>query len=634
MNADQTRWAIAMRRCSWVAAGLSLVVLIALVWNAFASRTSDPNPPTRVDELVTRINLDPSNKPLLESLRKQDVWLRASYFRSVQFSQTGFVLLLGGVFAFLVFAKAADRLSGKPARPNPNEPIRNASELLGAQRTVLVLGMGMGGVLAMVATLSRHDSVAAYVAAKPLPQVTPVAPSAPQSLPIASPGAGTAAPAATSAASASSVTSAPSGPTTLGGTSLAPLPITGGAAAPPNAHNPGKPIRVSVAPVESSGDWPCFRGLGAGTVPAWKGPADWDAVSGKGILWKVDLDLPGWNSPIVQGGKVFLAGADDKHREICAFDLVTGKSLWRLGIPVLAGTKPVKPSPDAGYAPSTMATDGKRVFAAFVDGNVVCVSVGGKALWGRGFGPLENNYGFACSLLVTGGKLIVQVDQGSSPDEGKSVLYGLDPQTGNTVWQTKRTVSASWSSPVATVLGGKPAVVVVASPSIAAYDASSGSEIWHADGLSGEIAASSAFGDGRFFIGQQGSYLMAVDATSGKVVWKTSDPALPDIASLVYGKGLVFLVTSDGTFSAIDGASGMIAWEKRVDKPAKSSPVVVGDQVYLLGTDGTLRTFLASRTFQPLAQHRLGETAEATPAFVGARMLLRGEHHLFCVGAK
>ena len=528
-------WLIAVRRCTWVSGLFCILMLAALGWNAFASRATDPNPPTHIDDLVTRLNLDPTNKPLLADLRRQDDWLRSSYFRSIRFEQIGFFLLLGGLAGFLLFTKVGEKLQARPLLPDPSAPARGATEALTSQRTVLALGIGLGGVLALVATLSRHDTVAAYVQGRPLPQITPLAPSSPQGLPPAGPASAPAGAAPITAASAPPATTA-SGPEPLGGTTLAPLPVAaaGAPTKPPEAAATTKTLPAVPG-------WTCFRGPNAGAAAAWSGPADWDVPAGKGLLWKADLGLPGWNSPIIAGGSVFLSGADDKHREICAFDLATGKNLWRLQIPVLAGTKPVKPSPDAGYAPSTMTTDGKHVFAAFVDGNVACVSVQGKPLWGRNFGPLENTYGFASSLLFAHGKLIVSVDQGSSPTPQKSVLYALDPDTGKSVWEAKRSYSASWTSPIEILVNGRPAVVDVAEPGVAAYDLDGGAELWHADGLSGEIAASPTMGAGKVFVAQQGSVMLAIDASTGKIDWNTSDPALPDIGSPAYGNGLVFL---------------------------------------------------------------------------------------------
>lgn len=616
-----SRWAIATRRAAWVAAVFCIITLGLLGANALISRASDPNPPTRIDELVTRLNLDPNNGNLLKELRHQDEWLRVSYFRSVRFAQDGFYLLLIGVAVFLVLAKSAEKLAAKPQLPDPSAPARNEADALTSQRTVLALGMSLAGILALIATLSRHDSVAAYVDGKPLPQITPLAPASPEGL---APALGKA-PATVPPAVIASPTAVPPEPSPLGGTSLAPLPLS-----PAPSKSAAVAPKKSI-PVPSSG-WPCFRGPAAGAASAWKAPPDWDATTGKGVLWKVDLGLPGWNSPIISGGRVFLSGADATHREICAFDLESGKNLWRFAVSA-AGAQ-VKSSSDAGYAPSTMAAGNGRVFAAFVDGTVACVTVDGKPQWSRQFGPLENNYGFASSLLFAAGELIVQVDQGSSPDALKSRLYALDPVSGKTVWEAKRKVSASWSSPIAAPVNGSLAIIVLAEPGIAAYDANTGLELWNADGLSGEIATSPAFGGGKLFAAQQGSYLMSVSASDGKVAWKTSDPALPDIGSPVYGAGLVFLSTSDGTLSAVDAATGKIAWEKRLEKPARSSPVVVGDEVLLVGLDGVLREFEANRTFKPLATHKFGEAVEATPAFEGKRMVVRGEHHLFCIGGR
>ncbi len=627
-------WAITLRRCAWVASAFCLIVFIALGWNAFASRAVDPNPPTRVDNLVTRINLDPNNKQLLADLRRQDEYLRSSYFRSIRFAQTGFCLLIAGLVAVLIFSKGADKLRAKPVLPDPDAPERSVNDALSSHRMVVALGIGLGGVLALVATLSRHDAIAAYVRDAPLPQVTPTAPGAPAGLPPAGTSlAVTAPPVGSAVVGAAAPNPVASVPTALGGTALAPLPLTSSAPTPPLTKPATAPkVASKIAPLSTTG-WPSFRG-GSSVPKAINLPADWDVPSGKGLLWKADLTLPGWNSPIISGGKVFLSGADEKHREIWAYDLATGRNLWRFAVPVPAEAKPVKPSPDAGYAPSTMATDGQRVFAAFVDGSVACVSVDGKPIWARQFGPLENTYGFASSLLFAGGKLIVQMDQGSAPESGKSRLYGLDPTTGKTAWETKRATSASWSSPIGILLDGKPAVIVVASPGVSAYDAATGTEIWHADGLSGEIAPSAILGNGHIFIAQQGSVMMSISATDGKVAWTSSDAALPDISSPAFGAGLVFLASSDGTTSAIDSANGKIVWEKRLEKPSRSSPLVLGDLVYLMGTDGVMRVFRASKSFTQVSKHRLGEPSQATPAFDAGRMVVRGDHHLFCIGAK
>src|SRR5262245_58437 len=96
----------------------------------------------------------------------------------------------------------------------------------------------------------------------------------------------------------------------------------------------------------SAGDWPSWRGpTGQGVCDEKDLPLEWDAKSGKNVLWK--MPLPGHDgkqkqdqnqsSPVVIKGKVFVtmsvwpADASTKdfpeHHVLC-FDAVRGKQLW------------------------------------------------------------------------------------------------------------------------------------------------------------------------------------------------------------------------------------------------------------------------------------------------------------------
>ena len=60
---------------------------------------------------------------------------------------------------------------------------------------------------------------------------------------------------------------------------------------------------------------------------AWHGvtniPTQWDGRTGQGILWKTPLPLPGNNSPIRWGNRLYLSGATDERREVYGFDADT-----------------------------------------------------------------------------------------------------------------------------------------------------------------------------------------------------------------------------------------------------------------------------------------------------------------------
>ena len=71
--------------------------------------------------------------------------------------------------------------------------------------------------------------------------------------------------------------------------------------------------------------------------PAWRGPEGNGAVSDAVVpaelslerSWKAKLPGRGCSTPIVWDGKVFVTGPDGKADTVFAFDLKSGKELWR-----------------------------------------------------------------------------------------------------------------------------------------------------------------------------------------------------------------------------------------------------------------------------------------------------------------
>ncbi len=623
-------WYRAARAASAVAAAFTAVVLALLVINAMLARAADPIAPSRIDQLTVQLNVNPTDVALRQRIRAEDLRIRRDYFRSRRFAVTGAFLLIGGLAGFLAFLEMARRLKPEPLEPNPEASqdawIAGAS----AQRGVAVLATLLGGVLTTTAVLSRHDTAAAYATAATRksqqpsaaqvagPEATPAQPAVPGPEPLQG-GLGTT-------------------PAVPGGTELVPLPIGGGPSAPPPAAPPSPGPSPTVGPAYPSAwadEWPGFRGPGGvGVAPARSFPTEWDLPAGKGLLWKAPVPLPGWNSPIVWGKRVFVSGATAVKREVYAFDADTGKPLWTRDVPMMPGSGPMKQANDAGFAPATMATDGERVFAIYVNADVACFDLGGKPLWQRALGGPDNPYGHSSSLRIAAGSLIVQLDQGSAPTDGKSALLALDPATGKTRWQTKRAVQTAWSTPIALRVAGREVVVAAGNPLVAAYDAKTGKQIWTASCLSGEVAPSPAFGGGLIFTANMGSYLTALRPDTGAVVWSSSDVMMPDTSSPLAAGDLLFLSAPDGTVTCVDAKTGKAVWEHAFPTPARSSMALLGDRVLLFDNAGVGRFFPAAREFKLLGENPLGEAVGASPAFVGGRMFVRGEKRLFCIGAQ
>ena len=245
-------------------------------------------------------------------------------------------------------------------------------------------------------------------------------------------------------------------------------------------------------------NWPGFRGPGGGGVsPLTNVPAAWDPQTGAGIAWKVPSPTSGFGSPIVWGDRVFLSGGDARKREVVCLDSKTGQVVWRQPVTNVPGA-PAQPAdvPDStGYAAATMATDGRRVYVFFANGDCAAFTLEGKPAWSKSFGPLKNPYGHATSLTTWRDRLIVQLDQGDS-DDNKSKLYALDGRTGQIVWQRPRKAGASWATPIVFEAAGKAQMITLAVPFIIAYSAADGAELWRVEGLNGEITPSPVFAGG------------------------------------------------------------------------------------------------------------------------------------------
>ena len=411
-------------------------------------------------------------------------------------------------------------------------------------------------------------------------------------------------------------------------------------------HRPvpaGKVQMAATAPSpadESGKHWPCFRGpAGAGVSAHANVPTSWDGRSGKGILWKSPVPLPGKNSPILWGDRVFLTGADNEQRELYCFDARTGALLWRRDVKTDGSPVAVPEGiDDTGLAAPTAATDGQRVYAIFANGDLGCFDFAGKEVWAKSLGIPENIYGYASSLATWRNLLLIQFDQ-DEPDAGKSELIALDGATGKPVWVSPRPVGNSWTSPAVIDTGKGQQIITCSLPWVIAYDPAKGTEIWRVDCLFGDVAPSPVYGAGMVFAVNTGAVLAAIrtdgrgNVTKTHVVWQVEE-GLPDICSPLTDGRRVYLLTTDGLLTCYAAADGKKLYEQDLEATFNASPSLIGDRVLLLSNEGVAFFIAAADTYKLLGKAELGEDCCACPAFADGRIFLRGNKHLYCIGGK
>jgi outer membrane protein assembly factor BamB len=284
-----------------------------------------------------------------------------------------------------------------------------------------------------------------------------------------------------------------------------------------------------------------------------------------------------------------------------------------------------------------MASDGRRVYAIFANGDVAALSFEGRIVWAKNLGFPENAYGHATSLATWQDRLIVQLDQGDS-DSGKSKLYALDGRTGQIVWQKPRSVGASWASPIVIDAPGKTQIITLTEPWVIANDAQDGAELWRVDCLHGEITPSPVFAGGLVFAASPMEKLVAIrpdgqgNVTKTHIAWEAEEN-MPDVTSPVSDGELVFTITTSGTLACFDVTDGTKVWEEELEMQFHASPAIAGNRLYLFSQKGTAVVVEVAREFKELFRAEMDDEFHASPAFADGRIFLRGVKHVWCIGA-
>ncbi len=658
-------WMIAAYRTARAMEIFCVIMLAILLANSIRARINDPNNPVKLENLLVQLSQNPKDENLKKEIRNLDVTIRKNYFRSQFIAKYGLCLLIGALVVYLLCLEYLR--SGNKTTPLPNVNIAKEPWLNPAlsRRSIYVLGGIMGGVLLSLIVLSRHDVTYAYIhndlftvsntasapASPPPPMVQQLA-SAPATVPTA-PTAATAPTPSNALANANTAAGTPLLGTAANTASSTPAlrPVTPTAITPisPNvqtgvptpsaaASNDSAASIATAYPSSWSNQWNMFRGpSGTGICTLSDIPLQWDGTQNQNILWKAPIPLPGWSSPIVWKDNIFFTGGDKTQRLVYCYSLSYGSINWQYKVHVKGCNTVPQVGDDTGFAAQTMATDGKRVYAIFPTGELVCLDFTGKPLWLKFLGTPDNEYGMAASLLLCEGKLIVQSDQGSDSTDKKSSIMAFDGKTGKQLWRTPRPVGSSWATPIAIKVNGKTEIITAGNPWVISYDPATGKEIWRCECLGGEVAPSPIFSGPFVVVSNQGANIVAIrptgkgDITKTGIAWMGMD-GLPDIVSPLSDGKRVYLFTTQGQITCYDTMTGKELWTHQMADNIKASPTLVGNSIYLLDTKGVMHILAAGDQFNETGKNPVGERTYSSPAYVDNKIIIRGEKDLFCIG--
>ena len=404
-----------------------------------------------------------------------------------------------------------------------------------------------------------------------------------------------------------------------------------------------------------AGEWPGWRGpTGLGYCDEKDLPLEWDAKTGKNILWKtpllastrnLDFTSPGWSSPIVCRDRVFVTTAlwpeglsDKERRKIIAehhvrcFRADDGKPLWDTVIP--AGQIVVE-NIYHGYAVPTPATDGAHVFALFGSGVLVALDFEGKIVWREELPRLRDVHDGLCASPV------LHEDTVIIPGIADTGLRALDKKTGKVKWEQKTKVRGHMSTPALIRIGDKLQLIYYAGGVVQGLDPATGDSIWSCRAQVDQ--ASPAYGAGLLFAdhGRGGNVGVAIDptgqgdVTKTHVKWQTKVSG-PAGSSAIFVGDRVYRVAAPDFIKCWDAATGNLLFEERAPGITPSaSPIATPHGRIYFASSGKSYVIKAGSTFELLATNHLNDGADyATPAVSNGRIYIKGRTNLWCIGKK
>lgn len=380
-------------------------------------------------------------------------------------------------------------------------------------------------------------------------------------------------------------------------------------------------------------DWPQFLGpnrngttTSDGLAPAW--PKD-----GPSVLWKRSVGQ-GFAGPAVAEGKLILFHRVGNDEVVEALDALSGKPLWKFAYAT-------NYRDDFGFDEGprgTPAIAGGRVFTHGAEGVLHALDLAtGKRIWRVDtfpkFGVRKGFFGAACSPLVDGGRVLLNV---GGPNGAGVVAF--DAATGKVLW-TATNDDASYAAPVAADIASERHALFFTRAGLTDLDPANGKVRfqfpWRSrSNASVNAAAPLVSGDLVFLSASYGTgaVLLQVSKSSAKQIWASDDVLSNHYATSVLRDG--FLYGYHGrqemgpTLRCVELKTGKVRWEE--DGFRAGSISLAGDRLLLMREGGELVMAQATPSaFKPTARAKVvNGTVRAFPAIAGGILYVRNEDTL------
>ncbi len=345
----------------------------------------------------------------------------------------------------------------------------------------------------------------------------------------------------------------------------------------------------------AASQWQQWRGpTRDGIVPAANVPATWPEKPT--LKWQQPAG-EGYSSPVVDAGRVFLHGRQDPEEVVTAFDLATGKTVWRATYPAPFTKNPYARQMAKGPF-STPLVSGGRLFTLGVTAVLSAFDASSGAVkWRKDFSKEVDTSklftGTAMSPILANGLLIVHVG-----DDDAGAFRAFDPATGTEQW-TLPGHGPGYASPivVAPTKGAAPQIVTMTDKAVVGVDVAKGTLLWSLpfpDEFNENIVTPVLAGDVLVISGtRKGTFGYRLEQSDGKWVpkqiWHSTD--LPMYMSSPVADGTMLYGFSNrrkGQLFCLDARTGTTKWTTEGRAGFNASLMSAGSNLVVLTTDGEL----------------------------------------------
>lgn len=383
---------------------------------------------------------------------------------------------------------------------------------------------------------------------------------------------------------------------------------------------------------ETTVDWPQWRGPRRDGSIAAALPAEWPVTPTK--RWEITVGA-GHASAVVSGNRVIAIAREGDQEIVRAIDLVSGKELWRASYPAPFVVNPAAQLHGPGPKSTPAIADG-RVFTLGIGGILSAFDLStGKLIWRLPAPRVLPLYGTATSPLIDGTSVIVHVG-----GEDSGALTSFDAATGKPRWQWTGD-GPGYGSPIIATLAGVRQVITQTQKFLVGVNASNGALLWQVPfrtDFDQNAGTPIVFQDLVIHSGidmpltairprlDAGKWIAETVWTNAQTPMFMSSPIVID--GTIYG----LAQRSKGQFVAIDAPSGKALWNTQGREGDNASFMSNGAWLLASTTEGRLVVARANaQKYEEVRRYQIAQSAMwAHPAIAAGAIIVKDVDKVIC----